>query len=372
MPTQISKYNRLSKQISEKGISILPPYSEIISAVQLANSYWKASYPLYEDNKWDSAVYFHGAVAVAEYLNDTNTWNYILGWGNKHSWLKPVRTDAYHADDQTAGQSYIDYYRHEGRIDVNKYSNTLANLTAQIALPAVNYWTWCDALYMAMPTFVKVGVEEDDNNFLDKMYSYFRWSGYEQPISELEITGLYDTDEHLWFRDAAYVYPKVISANGQKVFWSRGNGWVFGMLVRILTELPIDNANRAEYITMFQNMAAKLITIQNDTGLWSANLLDPQDPDLLESSGTSFFVWGMAWGVRNGFLDSTYLPFITKGWNGLIKYCLRDSGIVGWTQDIGKDPYPATLWNSSSQGNYAVGAFLQAGIEIAKLKGTSI
>ena len=35
---------------------------------------------------------------------------------------------------------------------------------------------------------------------------------------------LYDKDEHLFFRDSTFF--KKTEANGKKIFWSRGNGWV--------------------------------------------------------------------------------------------------------------------------------------------------
>ena len=37
---------------------------------------------------------------------------------------------------------------------------------------------------------------------------------------------LYDKQEHLYARDADYLTKT--EANGKKMFWSRGNGWVMG------------------------------------------------------------------------------------------------------------------------------------------------
>ena len=49
---------------------------------------------------------------------------------------------------------------------------------------------------------------------------------------------LYDKEEHLFYRDHRYFAKR--EANGKKVFWGRGNGWVLGGLVEILQALPKD------------------------------------------------------------------------------------------------------------------------------------
>jgi unsaturated rhamnogalacturonyl hydrolase len=53
---------------------------------------------------------------------------------------------------------------------------------------------------------------------------------------------LYDIKEHLYARDASY--STKTEANGQKMFWGRGNGWVMGGIVRTLEYLPKDDLAR--------------------------------------------------------------------------------------------------------------------------------
>ncbi len=90
---------------------------------------------------------------------------------------------------------------------------------------------------------------------------------------------LYDKDEHLFARDAGYLINEngegKREANGKKVFWSRGNGWVLGGLARLLNELPKDYPKRAFYENLYKEMAAKIITLQQPDGLWRSSLLDP-------------------------------------------------------------------------------------------------
>src|SRR5690606_32076633 len=92
-------------------------------------------------------------------------------------------------------------------------------------------------------------------------------------------------------------------ANGKKIFWSRGNGWVVGGLVRLLEELPKDHPKRGFYLKQYQDMMARVIELQQPDGLWCSSLLDPAAYPGGESSGTGFYVYSMAWGVNNKLLD---------------------------------------------------------------------
>jgi rhamnogalacturonyl hydrolase YesR len=50
-------------------------------------------------------------------------------------------------------------------------------------------------------------------------------------------------------------------------------------------------------------MAAALASVQRSDGFWNVDLGDPLDYPGPESSGTAFFLYGMAWGLNKGLLD---------------------------------------------------------------------
>ena len=154
-------------------------------------------------------------------------------------------------------------------------------------------------------------------------------------------------------------------ANGRKVFWSRGNGWVMGGLVRILKELPKDYANRDYYLVLFRKMAKRIITLQQSDGLWRASLLDPASYPGGEASGSGFYCYALAWGINQGILEKdVYLPVVEKAWAGL-NSLLTPEGYVGWVQPVGADPQKN--FSPASWENYGTGAFLLAGSEVCKL-----
>jgi rhamnogalacturonyl hydrolase YesR len=67
---------------------------------------------------------------------------------------------------------------------------------------------------------------------------------------------LYDTQEHLYARDSTYLTRT--EANGKKIFWSRGNGWVMAGIMRTLPYLPKDDPARQKYITEFKGWALEV------------------------------------------------------------------------------------------------------------------
>ncbi len=173
---------------------------------------------------------------------------------------------------------------------------------------------------------------------------------------------LYDKEEKLYFRDSNYFEPR--EQNGKKIFWSRGNGWVFSGLARMLQEMPEDYADRPRYVSLFREMAGKVAQVQGADGYWRSSLLDPASRPNPETSGTGFFVHGLAWGVNRGLLDrAQFLPHIHKGWAALVA-ALHEDGKLGWVQRIGAAPGTTSADETEV---YGVGAFLLAGSEMLKL-----
>jgi rhamnogalacturonyl hydrolase YesR len=83
-----------------------------------------------------------------------------------------------------------------------------------------------------------------------------------------------------------------------------------------------------------------------------------------ETSGTAFFTFGMAWGIRHGVLErAEYWPAVVKGWTALAS-SVSAEGRLGWVQPAGQEPGPSS---ASGTNDYATGALLLAGSEILAL-----
>jgi hypothetical protein len=66
-------------------------------------------------------------------------------------------------------------------------------------------------------------------------------------------TGCSTSRKHLYYRDSRYFDRR--DDKGRKIFWSRGNGWVYAGIVDILKTLPADHPSRPRYEALFRQMS---------------------------------------------------------------------------------------------------------------------
>ena len=323
---------------------------------------WQLANPKHEPRDWTNGAFYAGVFAAWETTQSSDIYKAMLDMGEAVRWTPYRRW--YHADDVVICQMYIDLYRKEKRPEmiqptIDTLAKFMANPYPVRGIEVIKWW-WCDALFMAPPTMIKLGMLTGDREYLSKSDEYFK------ECYDL----LYNREEHLFARDLNYVIKNdstdLYEANGKRIFWSRGNGWVMGGLVRILKELPKDEPQRPFYEQLFKEMADRIMSLQQSDGLWRASLLDPASYPGGEVSGSGFFCYALAWGVNNGLLDKkTFLPAVEKAWIAL-NGCVNDEGRVGWVQPIGADP--RKNFNADSWEVYGAGAFLLAGSEVIKMK----
>ena len=323
---------------------------------------WQLENPKHTLTDWTNGAFYAGVFAAYETTGSKKIWKAMYKMGEANQWKPGPRLQ--HADDHVICQTYIDMYRVNAEpkmiqptIDV--FDKFMATPYETGDIRPVTWW-WCDALFMGPAAFVKLGITLKDNKYLELNDKLFKEC----------YNLLYDKEEHLYARDMKYKWNEpnitvIKEANGKKIFWSRGNGWVMGGLVRTISELPKDYPTRDFYIQNYKEMAEKIITLQQADGLWRASLLDPGSYPGGEASGSGFYCYALAWGINNGILDkATYLPVVERAWVGL-NGLIQPDGHIGWCQPIGADPkknFVADSWEV-----YGTGAFLLAGSEVIKL-----
>ena len=349
----------------------LPESREVMDAMERANNYFMANWPTpgckdclpgkRSSNIWTRGVYFEGALALYRAGKNPAVLKYAVDWGNFHEWNLRKGDTVQHADDQCAGQAYIELYQLEPS-DPQRIAHIRANLDNWTTGKKASYYTWIDALQMSMPNFAKLGVIDGNPAYLEKMYAL-----YDDAKTTL---GLYNPADHLWWRDAHFK-PPFKTRNDKQCYWSRGNGWTFAALVRVLDVLPKTAPHQAEYETTFKEMASALLPLQRADGFWNASLADPDDFGGPETTGTSLFLYGFSWGVRKGLLPAdTYIPAIAKGWNAVSTKALHPDGFLGYVQGTGDDPsdgQPVTYDSVPNFDDFGLGCFLLGGTEVYAL-----
>ena len=315
-------------------------------------------------NIWTRTVYYEGLLALYSIYPDTEYYAYAYQWGDFHKWGMWRGTTTRHADNYACGQVYIDMYNLCPKPEI--LLNVKSNLNMLVNTPQINEWWWIDAIQMGMPGFAKMGKLTGEQKYFDKM-----WQMYEYTRNQHGEHGMFNQKDGLWWRDQDFD-PPYKEPNGEDCYWSRGNGWVYAALVRVLDEIPANEVHRQDYINDFLTMSKAIKACQREDGFWNVSLHDPNHFGGKELTGTSLFAYGMAWGIRNGLLDrDEYLPIVLKAWNAMVKDAVHPDGFLGYVQGTGKEPkdgQPVTYDSKPDFDDFGTGCFLLAGSEIYKLK----
>jgi len=320
---------------------------------------WKDHGPRHEKWHWTMGACYAGYMALNQVGHNSIYIDAMRNIGDSLKWNTGPNRQM--ADDYCIAQMYSQVYLKVKKPVMIAHFKALAD--SIIARPhteslewknniASREWAWCDALFMGPPAFAYLSSATADKKYIDFASNmWFKTTDY-----------LFDKDENLYFRDGRFFTQK--EANGKKIFWSRGNGWVMGGLVRMLDNMPAGYPERARFEELYRKMAEKIITLQNNDGTWHAALLDPDSYPVKETSGTGFYCYALAYGINHGLLPyDKYHNVVEKAWNALTSSVHLD-GKLGYVQQIGEKPEKVT--NDDTEV-YGVGAFLLAGSEVYKM-----
>ncbi len=313
--------------------------------------------------EWVKATFYIGLTAFADATGERRYADAVIAHGRENNWSFGSRPR--HADPDAIGAVWLWSAARTGdkgaiqplkaRFDAVLAAPSTADL-AFVPRPGVGEplcqtrWCWCDALFMSPPVWMELANATGDARYREHADREF-WATTDY---------LYDKEEKLFYRDSRFFDQR--GPNGRKVFWSRGNGWVFAGLPRILNALPKDHPSRPRYERLFKDMARRIKSLQGAEGYWPSSLLDPSP--VPETSGTGFYVYGLAWGLNQGLLPAAeYRPAVEKGWSALER-AIRPDGRLGYVQQIGDAPDHV---EPDSTQLYGSGAFLLAASEVAKL-----
>src|ERR1017187_611744 len=246
---------------------------------------WQLAHPItLRPTGWICAVGDVGMMALAGISGDPKYRDAMLAKGETNAWVLPqYQGRKYHADDQCYGQVCAELYflYRDNRMIApmrEHFDWILANPPPVRGLDnrlGQDQWSWCDALFMAPPTWTRLYAATGDERYLNfAVTNWWRTTDY-----------LYSTNDRLFFRDSTFFNKS--ETNGAKIFWSRGNGWDFAAIVRMLQYLPMNHPDRPRFEQLFRDMAGKILSLQQPDGMWRASLLDPDDFPMPEASGSA-------------------------------------------------------------------------------------
>jgi rhamnogalacturonyl hydrolase YesR len=315
---------------------------------------------------WEQAAFWVGMTALADAGGPPEIRAAILDMGRSNNWTPGARP--FHADDLAVTQSYLWAARQgagqAAAIPAKRAFDYIVSHPPRVGLafyqPPSGYdgtecltrWCWCDALFMAPPAMLELSRQTGDP----------RYRTYAMRETWATTDFLFDPAERLFYRDSRFFDRR--DEQGRKLFWSRGNGWVFAGFARMIPLLPKGSPDRKRMEALFVEMAARLKDLQKPDGYWAPSLLAPQGSPP-ESSGTAFFTYGTAWGISAGLLEEkTYRPVVERGWTALLR-AIQPDGRLGWVQQVSDRPEKVAAQDTQY---YGVGAFLLAATAVADLE----
>lgn len=319
----------------------LPSRATVIAQMQAVDNYWldHSGVGLAD---WQRSTYYLGALAYYGVSHDTRPLSRAEQWASARHFALEGGSTTRNPDGQAAGQVYLDLYVILHGKD--KTSAIATSLHAMATSTSRSDWTWIDGVFMGMPAFVHYGQLTHNNTYVRTAYQLYHY-----PKDVLQLL----SPERLYFRD------RTAKSAGQ--LWDRGNGWAIAAQAQVLHYISRANPLAAESIRDLRNMASSLRACQRADGFWPVDLKNPQsDP---ETSGTALDTYAIAYGIRTGILDrETYLPVVERAWTALNSAVSK--GRLGDVQGVARAPGPVDPDNTE---DYAVGAYLLAGSEIAQL-----
>ena len=321
---------------------------------------WQMNTPLrHKLYDWTNGALYTGLMAYGRLAKDGKSYQWLREIGDSISWKTGPRNHM--ADDYCVGSMFCEMFKLDGDASKISYFKTIADgivanpHTESLAWKNAIHlreWAWCDALFMGPPALMALYKVTGEKKYMD-ITSKLWWKTTDY---------LYNKSDNLYARDSSYFGKK--EKNGANVYWSRGNGWVMGGLVRVLSMMPKDYPDYQRFLALYKEMAFKIVSLQQPDGTWHASLLDPASYPVKETSGTGFYCYALTWGINNKILDAkTYEPIVLKAWTALVS-SVHPDGKLGYVQRIGAAPDGVTADDTEV---YGVGAFLLAGSELYKL-----
>ena len=226
---------------------------------------------------WQQGAFWVGMTRLADVSGEKRFREAILAMGRAKQWKPGPRL--YHADDHVIAQSYLWAARHGAGAEA--IAPLRASFDAILARPAIAHLSFYSAKdyeddrlpapLVLVRCLVHVaaglgGPRRSRPAIRATRISRWRNSG---PRTDF----LYDPVEKLYFRDSRFFERR--DDQGRKLFWSRGNGWVFAGIANLLDALPKDSPHRPRMEGLFREMAAKLKAHPEARRLLGAFLVRP-------------------------------------------------------------------------------------------------
>ncbi len=197
---------------------------------------------------------------------------------------------------------------------------------------------WADDAFMAVSFLSRMGKFTGDNKYFDDA-----------------ATQILNYTKYLWSVEKKLYYHYYHTDNNEHgvAHWSRANGWVFMATADLLSMIPQNHPMREAVIENFKMQASGVARYQGKNGLWH-QMLDKVD-SYEEITGTAMFVYGMAKGVKNGWLHPDFIYVAEQGLKGMMTKISDNGDVTAICVGTGIMPSLTFYYNRPVQSNDPMG-----------------
>jgi len=197
---------------------------------------------------------------------------------------------------------------------------------------------WADDLFMGVSFLSRMGKMTGDMKYFDDAVN-----------QALNYT------KYLWSPEKQIYYHYYHTDNNELgvAHWSRANGWLLMAKADLLTMLPKNHPKRDALIKDFNQQVLGILRYQGKEGLWH-QVLDKVD-SYDEITGTAMFVFGIARGVREGWINKDYIYAAHQGLRGMMKKMTNEGDVTAICVGTGIMPSLTFYYNRPTQKNDPMG-----------------
>ncbi len=355
---------------------------------ETAMTIWKDSFMLPNDKapKWryDQGVILKGIEGIWNATGDGKYFNYIQKsmdyYVKDDGTIKGYKHDEFNIDHVNNGKLLLLLYRVTGKDKYRKAAKLLRNqLTDHPRTSEGGFWhkkiypnqMWLDGLYMGQPFYAEYAMLFDEDNVFDDVANQFMLMEKHARDSKTGLLyhGWDESKQQKWADKTTGLSPN---------FWGRALGWYGMAMVDALDHFPKDHEGRDSIIAILNRFAKAVTKVQDaKTGLWYDVVDKPNEPkNYFEASASSMLVYTLAKGVRKGYLSSSYLSNVTRGYDGIIKQFIKvENGQTNLHGTVAVSGLGGNPYRDGSFEYYmsepvivndpkGVGAFIKAAVEV--------
>jgi unsaturated rhamnogalacturonyl hydrolase len=301
--------------------------------------------------------------------------------------IKGYESGAYILDDVNMGKLLFALHAEaKDAADKDRYQRALFALRAQLAAqPRTGdgaFWhkriyphqMWADGVYMAAPFLAKFAAVFGEPAALDEAVKQVLLG--EAHLRDAKTGLLF----HGWDESKTEHWANRATGLSSQL-WGRGDGWYAMAVVDVLGEMPRNHPKRAAVVAVLGRLARAIAQVQDRaSGVWWQVLDAGGRPrNFKEASATAMFVYALAKGTSNGWLDAKkFAPAAARGYSGMVKEFIvtDDAGgvhVAGICKvaGLGGDPYRDGSYDYYvgtevvADDPKGVGAFILASAELA-------